>query len=450
MMSSTAPAQHISSNTGGLKRTLGFVDLVAYGLAYIALVVPLTSLGFVWGASDGLIATSYAIGAICMYFTAQSYATMSREVSSAGSVYGFARMSLGNRWGFLAGWVILLDYLLIPALVFALMSIGMELLIPQIGRGAWICIVAFITLGINWFGIKITSKVSAISVLAQVVIVAVVVVLAIMALQGGAGNGALTAKPFFGESTVSWSHVFSGASIAVMAFLGFDAISTLSEETKDANDKGLIGRAIMAVLVIAGVLFMFITWVLGNLMPAIHMQDPATAIFDLLGQTVGPWAPTALAWALAIAVGFTNTMPMLAGVSRVLFAMGRDRQLPAIFGTLHAGTGVPRVALLASITVSTSIALILKDQVDILASLVSLGALSGFAMLHISVIVHFKNSPQRSWFFHLIAPALGLLVVFAVLTGMHEAAIWTGIVWLSVGIVYGTYLGRRGRVVMDV
>lgn len=450
MMSSTAPAPHISSNTGGLKRTLGFVDLVAYGLAYIALVVPLTSLGFVWGASDGLIATSYAIGAICMYFTAQSYATMSREVSSAGSVYGFARMSLGNRWGFLAGWVILLDYLLIPALVFALMSVGMELLIPQIGRGAWIGIVAFITLGINWFGIKITSKVSAMSVLAQFVIVAVVVVLAIMALHGGAGNGALTAKPFVGESTVSWSHIFSGASIAVMAFLGFDAISTLSEETKDANDKGLIGRAIMAVLVIAGVLFMFITWVLGNLMPAIHMQDPATAIFDLLGQTVGPWAPAALAWALSIAVGFTNTMPMLAGVSRVLFAMGRDHQLPAIFGTLHASTGVPRVALLASTAVSTTIALILKDQVDILASLVSLGALSGFAMLHISVIVHFKNSPQRSWFFHRMAPFLGLLVVFAVLTGMHEAAIWTGVVWLSLGIVYGTYLGRRGRVVMDV
>jgi amino acid transporter len=414
------------------------------------LVVPLTSLGFVWGASDGLIATSYAIGAICMYFTAQSYATMSREVSSAGSVYGFARMSLGNRWGFLAGWVILLDYLLIPALVFALMSIGMELLIPQVGRGAWICIVAFITLGINWFGIKITSKVSALSVLAQFVIVAVVVVLAIMALHGGAGNGALTAKPFFGESTISWSHVFSGASIAVMAFLGFDAISTLSEETRDANDKGLIGRAIMTVLVIAGVLFMFITWVLGNLMPAIEMKDPATAIFQLLGETVGPWAPTALAWALAVAVGFTNTMPMLAGVSRVLFAMGRDHQLPAIFGTLHAGTGVPRVALLASTAVSTMIALILKDQVDILASLVSLGALSGFAMLHVSVIVHFKNRPNRSWFFHLAAPVLGLLVVFAVLTGMHEAAIWTGIVWLSLGLVYGTYLGRRGRVVMDV
>ena len=449
-MSNTAPAPHLSSSTGGLKRTLGFIDLVAYGLAYIALVVPLTSLGFVWGASDGLIATSYAIGAICMYFTAQSYATMSREVSSAGSVYGFARMSLGNRLGFLSGWVILLDYLLIPALVFALMSIGMELLIPEISRGAWICIVAFITLAINWFGIKITSKVSALSVLAQFVIVAVVVVLAIMALHGGAGNGALTAKPFFGSGPINWSNIFSGTSIAVMAFLGFDAISTLSEETRDGNDKGLIGRAIMAVLIIAGVLFMFITWVIGNLMPAIEMKDPATAIFDLLGQTVGPWAPAALAWALAIAVGFTNTMPMLAGVSRVLFAMGRDHQLPAIFGTLHAGTGVPRVALLASTVVSTTIALILKDQVDILASLVSLGALTGFAMLHISVIVHFKNSPRRSWFFHLTAPILGLLVVFAVLTGMHEAAIWTGFVWLSLGVIYGTYLGRRGRVVMDV
>jgi amino acid transporter len=437
----TPRAQHTTSNAGALKRTLGFVDLVAYGLAYIALVVPLTSLGFVWDAADGLIATSYAIGAICMYFTAQSYATMSREVSSAGSVYGFARMSLGRRWGFLAGWVILQDYLLIPALVFALMSIGMALLIPEISRGAWIGIVAVITLGMNWFGIRITSKVSALSVLAQFVIVVVVVVLAIMALRGGAGNGALTAKPFVGDGAINWPHTFSGASIAVMAFLGFDAISTLSEETRDANDKELVGRAIMAVLFVASGLFMCVAWVIGNLMPA---------IFDLLGQTVGPWAPTALAWALAIVVGFTNTMPMLAGVSRVLFAMGRDRQLPAIFGTLHAGTGVPRVALLASTAVSSSVALVLRDQVDILASLVSLGALAGFALLHISVLVHFKNRPYRSWFFHVTAPLLGLLVVFAVLSGMHAAAIWTGIVWLGLGIIYGAYLGRRGRVVMDV
>lgn len=433
-----------------LKRTLGFVDLVAYGLAYIALIAPLTSLGFVWGASGGMIAASYLIGAICMYFTAQSYATMSRVIPSAGSVYGFARKSLGNRLGFISGWVILMDYLLIPALVFTLMSVGMELLIPEISRGAWICIVAFVTLGINWFGIKITSRVSAFAVIAQVVIVAVVMYLAIVALQGGAGNGALTAKPFMGDSGIPWAQVFSGASIAVMAFLGFDAISTLSEETRDANDKGLIGRAILTVLVVAGLLFVFITWVIGNLMPAIEMQDPATAIFDLLGHTAGPWAPTALAWALAIVVGFTNTLPMMAGVSRVLFAMGRDRQLPAVFGTLHAGTGVPRVSLLVSTAISTAVALSFRDQIDVLASLVSLGALMGFIMLHISVLAFFRNAPDRSWFFHVMVPALGLLVVCAVLSGMHELALWVGIAWLTLGLLYGAYLHRRGRVVISV
>ncbi|MDR7151917.1 amino acid transporter [Hydrogenophaga palleronii] len=433
-----------------LKRTLGFADLVAYGLAYIALIAPLTSLGFVWGASGGMIAASYLIGAICMYFTAQSYATMSRVIPTAGSVYGFARKSLGNRLGFIAGWVILMDYLLIPALVFTLMSVGMELLIPEISRGAWICIVAFITLGINWFGIKITSRVSAFAVIGQVVIVAVVMYLAITALQGGAGNGALTAKPFFGDSGIPWGQVFSGASIAVMAFLGFDAISTLSEETRDPSDKGLIGRAIMTVLVVAGLLFVLIAWVIGNLMPAIDMQDPATAIFELLGQTTGPWAPAALAWSLAIVVGFTNTLPMMAGVSRVLFAMGRDRQLPAILGTVHAGTGVPRGSLLASTAISTAVALSLRDQIDVLASLVSLGALAGFIMLHLSVMAYFKNAAERSWFFHMLVPALGLLVVFAVLSGMHAMALGVGCAWLFVGLLYGAYLNRQGRVVISV
>jgi amino acid transporter len=443
-----APFQHSSARP--LKRSLGFWDLFAYGLAYIAVVAPLTSLGFVWTASDGLIASAYTVGAVCMYFTAQSYATMSREVPSAGSVYGFARVSLGNRLGFMAGWLILMDYLLIPALVFALMSIGMELLMPAIGRGGWIGIVALITLAINWFGIKATAKVSALSVVLQLVIVATVLILAGIALHGGAGTGGLTAQPFVGKAEVHWPPVFAGASIAVMAFLGFDAISTLSEETQDPADMGVVGRAILAVLLVAGVLSIGVSWVMGNLMPAIQVQDPATAVFDLLGATVGPWAPTALAWALAIVVGFTNTLPMLAGVSRVLYAMGRDRQLPAVFAQVHGASGVPRAALLTSTAVSTSIAFALRNQVDVLASMVSLGALGGFVMLHLSLIAFFRNHDQRSLFFHLVAPGLGLITVCAVLTGMHPMAMKAGAGWLILGLLYGAYLNRRGRVVMDL
>jgi amino acid transporter len=101
-----------------LKRSLRYWDLVLYGLAYIAPFAPLSTLGFVWSESNGLIVLAYVLGAVCMYFTAQSYATMTETLPTAGSVYGFARHSLGVFPGFIAGWMILLDYLLIPAFVY--------------------------------------------------------------------------------------------------------------------------------------------------------------------------------------------------------------------------------------------------------------------------------------------------------------------------------------------
>ena len=115
-----------------LKRSLKYWDLILYGLAYIAPFAPLSTLGFVWNESNGLIVLAYLLGGVCMYFTARSYATMTEALPSAGSVYGFARHSLGAFPGFVAGWMILLDYLLIPAFVYVLIAVALETLLPGV------------------------------------------------------------------------------------------------------------------------------------------------------------------------------------------------------------------------------------------------------------------------------------------------------------------------------
>lgn len=451
--SGTAPPKGAAANTdtaGGLRRSLSYFDLVAYGLAYMAIVAPLTNLGFVWDASGGLIASAYVAAAICMYFTAQSYATMSAEVTSCGSVYGFARASLGELAGFMAGWLILLDYLLSPALVFALMAVGMSTLVPGIDRGAWIILVVSLTLILSWFGAKVGARVSALSVAAQFVIVGGVLVLAWFALRSGLGNGALTVQPFAGAAGLDWHRVFSGASIAVMVFLGFDAVSTLSEEVR-GDSRSVVGRATLTVLAVASALYVLVAWVIGNLMPAIKLQDPAAAIFELLGQAVGPWAPVLMAWLLALVVGLTNALPMQAGVSRVLFAMGRSRQLPAVLGRAHAGTGVPRAALLLATTISLAVALALRDRIELLASLISFGALAGFALLHVSVVVHFARQPaRRRPYMHVVSPVLGLIIVAVMLTAMHPTALAVGGCWLGAGLAYGFLLHLRGRAALTV
>ncbi|MFA6313340.1 MAG: APC family permease [Sterolibacterium sp.] len=196
-----------------LRKTLGYWDLLAYGLAYIAPIAPLSTLGFVWDASGGLIVLAYLLGALCMYFTARSYATMTEEVPHAGSVYAYARLGLGRYAGFIAGWMILLDYLLIPALLYVLASIAMSTLLPQVERWVWIVLTLGATLAINWFGIRVTTRANFAFLALQAVMLAALLVLAVMALQAGKGNGALTLRPLYDPALFEAGKIFSATSI---------------------------------------------------------------------------------------------------------------------------------------------------------------------------------------------------------------------------------------------
>src|SRR3984957_9873641 len=249
-----------------LRRSLGYWDLVLYGLPYIAPFAPLTTLGFVWKESNGLIVLAYALGGVCIYFTARSYAMMTEVLPSAGSVYGFARHSLGKFPGFIAGWMILLDYLLIPAFVYVLVAVALQTLIPGVDRGVWIVLLAVVTTAVNWFGISVTARANFVAVALQVLVLVGFVLLAVFALYSGKGNGALTLKPLFDPAAFDAGKVFGATSICVMSFLGFDAVSTLAEEVK-GGDRRVVGRAIIAVLMLSATFFVAVTWVLGNLLP---------------------------------------------------------------------------------------------------------------------------------------------------------------------------------------
>ena len=448
MSTSTKTSGQPHANAG-LVRSLGYRDLIAYGLAYIAPIAPLSTLGFVWDAAGGLIALAYLLGALCMYFTAKSYAVMTAEVPSAGSVYGIARYSLGAFPGFMAGWLILLDYLLIPALVFLLMSVAMGTLIPQIDRSAWLLILVAASTAINWRGVEFTSRVNMLSVLAQFAIVIAVLACGTYALYHGAAPG-LSAHPFYDARTFSSEKIFTATSICVLSFLGFDAISTLAEEVK-GGDRTLVGRAIIHVLLISGAVFVLTAWVLGSLMPGAQIKDPASAIYELTGQRIGPWFAVALAWLMALIVGFTNAIPMQMGVARVLFAMGRDRQLPAVFARLHNRSGTPHFAMLFATALCLAIAVVMRNRIDQLATFVNFGALSAFLLLHVSVLVKMAwRGRSKQYFTHWCVPLLGIAVVLLVFSGMDRGALQVGSAWLLVGLVYGLFLRSRQRTELAV
>jgi len=297
-----------------LRRTLSYNDLLMYGLAYVSPFALLQTVGFVWRASNGLIVLAYVLGAVCMYFTAKSYALMTDTVPNAGSVYGFARHALGPFTGFVAGWMILLDYLLIPAYIYVLMAVALGTLIPQVDRALWIVVLGGATLGINWFGVKVTSRVNLVSVAIQLAIIAVILLFSLIALYSGKGNGALTLRPLYTPELFHAKGIFAATSICVMSFLGFDAISTLSEEVK-SDDRRIVGRAIVGVLFLSAALFTVMAWVLGNLMNGLAIKDEASAIYELADSAIGSWASILIAWATVTVVGFTNALPMQVGVA---------------------------------------------------------------------------------------------------------------------------------------
>ena len=435
----------MNSSPPQLRRTLGYWDLLAYGLAYIAPIAPLSTLGFVWDASNGLLVLAYLLGALAMYFTARSYATMTEEVPHAGSVYAFARLGLGRFVGFMAGWMILLDYLLIPALLYVLASIAMGTLLPQVDRSVWIALTIGITLGINWFGIRVTTRANFAFLGLQAVMLVAFLALAVVALYSGKGNGALTMRPVFDASVFEAGKIFSAASICILSFLGFDAISTLSEETRDGSGK-TVGRAILGALAVTALIFVVQTWIVGNLMPGIRIKDAAAAAFELADWAVGAWFAVFMAWVIAMVNGFSNPVPMQAGVARVLFAMGRDRQLPYALARVHFKHGTPYVAMLVTSALSLGVALAMQDRIDELAAIVNFGALAGFALLHLSVLVHFGiRKKSGKVFLHWIVPILGLIVVFTVLSGMSRFAMLVGCSWMAVGAAYGLLLHARRR-----
>ena len=404
-----------------LHRSLSFTDLLVYGLVFMVPIAPFGIFGSVYQGSGGMVALAYAIGAVAMMFTALSYAQMSQAFPMAGSVYTYAGRGIAAPVGFLSGWMILLDYVLVPSLLYLIAAIAMNSLLPSIP--VWLWLVGFVVLNtvVNYMGIEMTAKVNKVMLGAELVVLAIFIVIGIVALAQGKGDG-FNFTPIYNSDTFSWSLVFGAVSIAVLSFLGFDGISTLAEENKESARA--IGRSMVAALLLAGVLFIVQTWVASLLVPdpeqLIAKGDPGgTAFYDAAAVAGGQWLSKLTALATAIAWGFANSLVAQAATSRLLYAMARDRQLPSFLAKVHARKGVPVNATLLVAVVSLVLGLYFntrEDGISLLSTLVNFGALTAFLALHVSVVWHYiGRQGSRRWWSHLVAPVIGFAILAYVL-----------------------------------
>ena len=416
-----------------LKRSLSLFDLIVYGLLVIVTTSPMTTFGIVYNASHGMVPLVYAVGLIAMIFTALSYVMMSRAFPVAGSVYTYAGRGIGETAGFLAGWVMLLDYVLGPVFIY----VAIQAILPEVPRGVCIALsVAFSTI-VNLLGIEATARLNRVLLCAQLAILALFLLLASVALVQGVAGAHLSIAPLFQPSEVSPSLIFGGLSIAVLSFLGFDAISTLSEEAR--GGPSAVGCATMVSLGVAAILFIAQTY-LASLFVLRQTSFPAGqatdgAIYIIAAIIGGLWFKIVVSFKFFFA-GLPAALGAQVATARLLFSMARDGKLPRMLSRVHPTRKVPEIAILLVAAIHLGLGLVIANQLALLASMVNFGALSGFLMLHLSVIVHFTwRRKSRDWLWHLIVPLVGFAIIGYVLLNLAVQAKVAGIAWLMVGIV---------------
>lgn len=432
-----------------LKRSLGVLDLLAYGLVFIVPIGPAAMFGIVFNASHGMVPLLYLIGFVAMLFTALSYMAMAHAFPFAGSVYSYASRSVGQIGGFFSGWAMLLDYFLLPTLAYVGCAIAVHSALPMVPKPACVVAVFLIATLINVRGIETTARASFLLLAFQLLIVVLFAVAALRALDQQVDGASFSLTPFYNPAELTPSLVFGALSLAMYSFLGFDAISTLSEESR--SGASAIARATMLCLCVTVALFVVQTWLAALFLPGRTSLPPGdatyAALYDIAGRVGGYWLKFLLTVPGIVLAGIAGAVTAQTATARLLFGMARDGELPRALAHVDPNRKVPLRATLLVAVISLALALALLEHVEFLVSIVCFGALLGFLSLHVSVIVHFMvRSRSRDWFRHLVLPAIGFVIVGYVLLHLSNSAKVTGGAWMLAGLVILLALRQRRRV----
>lgn len=424
------------------KRVLTLFPVVLFGLAYMVPLTVFSTYGIVAQLTKGLLPAAYVVTLLTMLFTAYSYGRMVKAFPYAGSAYTYTQKSLGSHAGFYAGWILLLDYLFLPMINYLLIGIYLHAEFPVVPVWTWILLAIALVTFINIRGIKLVANVNFLLILFQVIFVVIFVILSIKTLVSNDGIQSLfSIAPFINEES-SLALVFSGAAILCLSFLGFDAVTTVSEETVDAQKT--IPRAIFLVTIIGGGLFIFVSYIGQLVFPNYGaFMDPDSAGLEI-AMFLGGGIFKALFLTAYIMGCIASATSSHASVSRLLFAMGRDSVLPKkVFSYISPKYHTP---VLSTLVVSVAALAALIFSLETVSSFISFGALAAFTLVHLSVISHYfirgQNRSIKDSILYLVTPSIGIVLCLWLWTSLSQHAFMLGMSWIVIGTLYLAYLTK--------
>ncbi|QJI33622.1 APC family permease [Pseudomonas sp. ADAK13] len=423
-----------------LQRTLSLGSVVLFGIAYMTPIIVLGTFGILAQSTAGMVPAAYLAALVAMFFTAMSYGRMASAFPVAGSAYSYVRKAISPKLGFIAGWAVLLDYLFLPMAIWLIGAAYLHSAFPAVPQWVWVLAFIGVTSVINIIGLKLANGINALLMLVQFLVLIAFVALCIHYIGGDASKPLWTITPFF-NGQMQMPLIMSGAAIACYSFLGFDAVSTLTEETRDP--RRTIPRAIMLITLIGGLIFVGVSYFVQIAHPSFEFTDVDSAAYEIARNIGGDLFVSI--FLIGLIVGqFASGLSAQASGSRLLFAMGRDGVLPkSFFGTLHARFGTPVNSILLCAVVAL---LALKLDVTTSTSFINFGAFLAFSLVNLSVIFHYwigaKQRGLRELVLFLVFPTIGLLADVWLMVSLDHLAIYLGLSWLAIGLVYLGFLTR--------
>jgi len=429
-------------HTPTLKRSLTLKHVVLFGMSFMAPVTVFATYGVAIESTHGMLPTAYLIALLVMLFTAYSYGKLVREFPAAGSAYTFTQKAISAYLGFLVGWAILVDYLFSPMISALLFGIFASSYFPGVPMYIWIVLFVVTITVVNILGIKFAANFNTYLILFQLLFIVIFCAFSIKGLLAGKGLGVLFSSLPFYSPDVQLSSLLAVVPLLCFTFLGFDAVTTLSEETK--NPKTTLPKAIYLVPLVGGVLYILATYFAQMVYPDFQsFQNPESAAMDIIISIGGNFLTTFFL-AVTLTASFASAVASGGSAARILYAMGRENILPhKIFGYISPRfhTPVYNVLIIAGIAMTS----VFLDIVTA-TSLINFGALFAFTFVNLSVISHYfirkKKRSAKEAVAYLVIPLAGAAITVLFLAKLDIHSILLGGTWLILGFIYLLYLTK--------
>jgi APA family basic amino acid/polyamine antiporter len=435
-----------------LKRAVGALDLTALGLGAIIGTGIFVIIGEAIPTAGPSIILSFVLAGVTCVFSALSFAELSSGIPVSGSAYTYSYATLGELAAWIIGWDLILEYgvsiagvavgwgAYLTDLLDSLFGISLpdSIALPPGDGGTVNLPAAFLVLavaGVLILGVRESARTNTIMVFFKLAVLALFIVLGLTAFHSD------NFSPFF-VSGHGFNGTVTAATLIFFAYIGFDAVSTSSEEVKEP--KRDLPRAIIGSLVIATVLYIVVAIVATGALPFNELKGSDAPLADVLEKGAGmPWGAHVISFGALVAIT-SVVLTLLYGQSRILFAMSRDGLMPKKVAHVHPTRRTPVFIIgVCGVVFAVLAAFVpLKDIVE----LVNIGTLFAFIVVNAGVIILRRTRPDMERGYHVplvpFFPLIGIALCIYLMTELPGITWLRFFIWMAIGFVIYFFYGR--------